>query len=122
MKLAKNQANAKQHPEGESFLLEVYSHSSSTLTSKGNRAHSYIINHHENEDENGKKDRKIDLDLNVDTNLVNIKSVSVWWCLYVLSNTEATFEAQFMKKLGNTEADLKKALLLKKACICYRTC
>ena len=39
---------------------------------------------------------QIDLDLDMDTNIVNIKSVSIW-CLYVLSNTLATFEAQFMK-------------------------
>ena len=30
--------------------------------------------------------------------------------------TWATFEAQFMKKLSNTEAELKKALVIKKAC------
>ena len=30
------------------------------------------------------------------TSTVNIKSVSEWWCLYVLSNTQAIFEAQFM--------------------------
>ena len=33
LKLARNQANAKQHPEAE---LENYSHSSSTLLSKNN--------------------------------------------------------------------------------------
>ena len=37
-------------------------------------------------------------------------------CLYVC-NTSATFEAQFMKMLNSTEAELKKALLIKKACI-----
>ena len=31
--------------------------------------------------------RSIDQGLDIDTNIVNIKSVSVWWCLYVLSNT-----------------------------------
>ena len=31
------------------------------------------------------------------------------------SNTYATFEAQFMKKLSNTEAELKKALLIQKS-------
>ena len=36
--------------------------------------------------------------------------------VYVLSNTQATFEAQFMKKLSNLDAELKKALLIKKAC------
>ena len=32
-------------------------------------------------------------------------------CLYVWSNIYATFEAQFMKNLKNTEAELKKVLL-----------
>ena len=27
---------------------------------------------------------------------------------YILSNAKATFEAQFIKKLSNTEAELKK--------------
>ena len=68
LKLAKNQANAKQHPEAELLLLENYSHSSSTLSSKNNRIYSkklakeqvglyswdYEINHHENVDENEK--------------------------------------------------------------------
>ena len=40
MKLAKNQANAKQHPEAELLLFENYSHSSSTLSSKNNRTYS----------------------------------------------------------------------------------
>ena len=34
IKLAKNQANAKQHPEAELLLFENYSHSSSMLSSK----------------------------------------------------------------------------------------
>ena len=41
MKLAKNQANAKQHSEAELSLFENYSHSSSTLSSN----HSKIIGH-----------------------------------------------------------------------------
>ena len=48
----------------------------------------------------------------MDINIVNIKTVSV----YVLSNTQAISEVQFMKKLSNTEAELKKALLIKKTC------
>ena len=32
----------------------------------------------------------------------------------VLSNTQATSEAQFMKKLSNTEADYKKSVACKK--------
>ena len=30
--------------------------------------------------------------------------------IFVLSNTLATFEAEFMKKLGNTEATLKRGV------------
>ena len=40
LKLAKNQANAKQHPEAELLLFENYSHFSSTLSSKNNRTDS----------------------------------------------------------------------------------
>ena len=37
--------------------------------------------------------------------------------MYILGNTEATFEAQFMRNLSNAEADLKKNIGYKKACI-----
>ena len=40
LKLAKNQANAKQQSETELLLFENYSHSSSTLSPKNNRAYS----------------------------------------------------------------------------------
>ena len=40
LKLAKNQANAEQHPEAELLLLENYSYSSSTLSCKSNRTYS----------------------------------------------------------------------------------
>ena len=36
LKLAKNQAIAKQHPVAEPLLFENYSHSSSMLSSKNN--------------------------------------------------------------------------------------
>ena len=39
-KLAKNQANAKQHPEDELLLFENYSHFSSTLSYKNNGTYS----------------------------------------------------------------------------------
>ena len=41
------------------------------------------------------------------------KCLLLWRCLYVLSNTWATFEAQFLKKLSNTEVELKESV----ACI-----
>ena len=37
--MAKNQANAKQHPKGELFVFENYSHSSSKLSSKNKRTY-----------------------------------------------------------------------------------
>ena len=40
LKLAKNQANAKQHPEAELLLYENYSDSSSMLSHKNNRTYS----------------------------------------------------------------------------------
>ena len=66
-----------------------------------NRSHTYDIN-------------KPEISLDMDRNKVNIKSVSVWWCFYVLSNTEATFEA--LKNLSNTEAEMKKSVAYKKTC------
>ena len=60
--MAKNQANAKQHPKAELLLFENDSHSSSTLPSKNNKNQAkeqvclyswdYAINHNDNEDEN----------------------------------------------------------------------
>ena len=44
--------------------------------------------------------------LGMDTNILDIKSASVCWCLHLLSNTHAIFEAQFMRKLGNPEGKL----------------
>ena len=40
LKLSKNQAKAKQHPEVEHLLFEKYLLSSSTLSSKNNKRHS----------------------------------------------------------------------------------
>ena len=57
----------------------------------------------------------------MDTNMANT-SVSVWWCLYVLSNTQATFEAQFIRKLSNTEAELKRTVAYKKKRVNHLVC
>ena len=58
LKLAKNQANVKQHPEAELLFFENYSHSLSMLPSKNNSKYSkkkqkknYVC---KNEDENEK--------------------------------------------------------------------
>ena len=45
----------------------------------------------------------------MDTSILNIKCPLISWLLYVLSSIYATFKAQFMKKLNNTEAELKKS-------------
>ena len=37
----------------------------------------------------------------MNTNILNIKFVTVRWWLYVLRKTSAKFEAQLMKKLNN---------------------
>ena len=47
----------------------------------------------------------------MDTNVVNIRSVSI----YDVRMYQAAFEAQFMKRLSNTEAKLKKSVDYKKA-------
>ena len=52
----------------------------------------YTINHNENYDQNVEKvdhidTIKVDVGLDMGTNIVNIKSVSAWWCFYALSNT-----------------------------------
>ena len=66
-----------------------------------------MINGNENETKNEKQiTTKIDLDLGMDKNTLNIKPFKIIQ-LYVLSNTYATFEAQFMKKLSNTKAELE---------------
>ena len=57
---------------------------------------------------------KIIVGLNMNTNLINTKSGSLWWCVLVLSNTWATFEAQFLNGLKNTEVELKKSVYYKK--------
>ena len=49
------------------------------------------------------------------TNIVNIKIASVW-TMFICTKQHLTFEGQFMKKLRNTEVELKKELLIKKAC------
>ena len=41
--MAKNQPNAKQRPEAELLLIENYSHSSYTLSSKNNGTYSIKI-------------------------------------------------------------------------------
>ena len=45
--------------------------------------------------------------------------ISVRQCLYVTSNTKGRYEAQFIKKKSNTEAELKKKTnaYKEKACI-----
>ena len=46
--------------------------------------------------------------------MLNIKCASVFLWFYVLSNIKVTLELQFMKKLSNTESELKKYIACKK--------
>ena len=84
LKLAKNQANVKQHPEAELLVFENYSHYSSTLSSKNDRTCSKKIIQRSTDSPGSRHGHKYSKDK---------KCLS----MYVLSNAEATFEAQFMK-------------------------
>ena len=62
---------------------------------------------------------------NMDINILNVKCVLIIMMIICTAqhlnlnswkSNWATFEAQFMEKLCNTEADLKKAMLIKKTC------
>ena len=118
----KNWAKDKQHPEAELLLFKKYLLSSSTLSSKNNRAYSQkcakkqvclfvcfneiiwlIIMKVKKKSRSYKYDIYLHLDMGSHV-LINIKSASVWWCLYVLSNNQPTLEVQFMKKFRNAEA------------------
>ena len=44
------------------------------------------------------------------------KCLSIMMLIYILSNTYAAYEAQFMKKLSNTETELKKNVAYKEVC------
>ena len=101
--LSKNQANVNQHPEAWLLLFKNYSHSSSALPSKNSTyskkqakkqiclySTDYTFNHNGNENKNGKEHIDttwVDQGLDMDTNMRNIKRVSLWWCLQVLNNT-----------------------------------
>ena len=79
----------------------------------------YMINCNENENDNDKRDNTnktyIDLDLDIETNIYSIaclgKAIS-------LCNKQhlSNIWGSIYSKLSNTEAELKKALLIKKAC------
>ena len=51
--------------------------------------------------------------LDMDTNIVNIRSISLWWHLYVLSNTWSSIHEKVKQHWGRSE---KKRCLYKKAC------
>ena len=48
--------------------------------------------------------------------VVNIRTVSVWWCLYVSSNTSFTFEGQFIE-VKQHWGWVEKCVAYKKVCI-----
>ena len=39
----------------------------------------------------------IEIDRDIDTNIPNIKCVSVWWWLWAISNSKGTFGAEFIE-------------------------
>ena len=118
LKLAKNLANAKQDPEAELLLFENYSNSSFTLSSEQKQKNRCVCIHEIIRLIIMKLKMKIEnwshrYDISKPRSRhghITIKSAPVWWYLYVLSNTYTTFKAEFMKKLGNTETELKKSV------------
>ena len=53
------------------------------------------------------------------TNILNIKCMSVWWCLCAISNTLATSEVEFMKKVKQQLVwDEKKSIAHAKKHVC----
>ena len=55
-----------------------------------------------------------DPDLDIKPKYNKLKCLAVRWYLYATSNTHVTFEAEFIKKLSNTDAELKKDVAYKK--------
>ena len=52
----------------------------------------------------------------MDTSIINIENVSLWWYLYACTLIYLSiFETQFLKKLSNTEAELKNSVAYKKS-------
>ena len=79
----------------------------------------YMINGNETETANmtglGKQAQaQANVDINRPRPRHTLKYTKMYLWLNILSNTQATFEAVFMKKLSNNEAKLKKVLFVKK--------
>ena len=73
-----------------------------------------MINYNQTEKENNLDTTLIDLRLDMGSLiLINTKSVSVWWGLYVLSNTQPTLKVQFVKRLRALRLGWKKIVAYK---------
>ena len=66
--------------------------------------------------ENRSHTTKIQLGQEMVTNILSINFVSLWLWLCAISNTKATSQAEFMKKLNNTEAELNKNVAVTDSC------
>ena len=96
---SKSQANVKQHPEDER-LASMYRKNVCLF-----QCH-YMISWNENENDNSKIDQINKIEIYIGNILCLGKTK-------VLCN-KLPLEAQFIKTLSNTQAELKKALLIKK--------
>ena len=117
LQVEKYQAKSKQHPETELTLkfissLHVRYHSKIELITCNKKCVS-VFKFNDKRKWKWKIDHTGQGHVHKYTN--NTKNVSVWCCLYILSNTSATSDTQFMKKLSNTEAELKKDIAFKKS-------
>ena len=70
-----------------------------------NRSHRYDINRHRSSHECKYSKYK---------KCLSVIMMIMW---HTLRNSKATFEAQFIKKLSNTDAELKKSVAYKKKCV-----
>ena len=123
--IAKNQAKAEQHPEAERLLFEKYSLSASMLSSKTNLGYfkkcskkcllswDYVINCKKNEagDEKGIRHRYV-----INRTRPRHGQKCTICPIMMISNTQATSEAEFVKKLSNTGwVEKKKNVSYKKS-------
>ena len=127
LKLVKNYAKAKQHPEAELLIFENCSYFSSennwTYSEKYTREQMCLyswdrtINHNENEDEN-EKNKSHRYDINRPRSSHGHKyskyKKRLTMIMFICIKQHISNEAEFMEKLTNTEAELKKTLLIKK--------
>ena len=109
---AKNQGNAKQH------ILYTHYHPKIMEHILKNKRKNKCVYSWDYEDENEKRSHWYDINRPRSRHghkYSEYKKCLNWQCWYVLSNTESTLDPQFIRKLSNTENELKKSVAYKKS-------